>query len=111
MRSISHRGRRRAARQQFVNFFRPLRLEPLEDRTQLARLLPAKLGEGEVSVAIGDELPLEELRDFSLVLGRYGSELRSSGFMGVVGPTRMDYRTAQAAVATVSRQLGQQLSR
>ncbi|TMD58326.1 MAG: heat-inducible transcription repressor HrcA [Chloroflexi bacterium] len=82
----------------------PLRevLTILEDRTQLARLLPAKLGEGEVSVAIGDELPLEELRDFSLVLGRYGSELRSSGFMGVVGPTRMDYARSIGAVRYVT---------
>ena len=33
------------------------------------------------------------------------------GTIGVLGPTRMDYRKAQAAVSTVSHQLGQQLSR
>ena len=32
------------------------------------------------------------------------------GTLGVLGPTRMDYRKAQAAVATVSQQLGRQLS-
>jgi heat-inducible transcriptional repressor len=74
----------------------------LEDRTQLARLLPRRLRDGEVSVAIGDELPLQELRDFSLVVGRYGSERASSGFMGVVGPTRMDYARSIGAVRYVA---------
>ena len=74
----------------------------LEDRTQLARLLPAKLGAGEVSVAIGDELPLQALRDFSLVVGRYGNAGKTSGFMGVVGPTRMDYARSIGAVRYVS---------
>ena len=32
------------------------------------------------------------------------------GTVGVLGPTRMDYRKAQAAVATVSQRLGRQLS-
>src|SRR5919201_1634600 len=64
----------------------------LEDRTRLARLLPAALPAGEVSVAIGDEVPLRELREFSLIFGRYGG--RSAGFLGVGGPTRMDYARA-----------------
>ena len=74
----------------------------LEDRTQLARLLPATLADGEVSVAIGDELPLRALHDFSFIVGRYGSERASSGFMGVVGPTRMDYARSIGAVRYVA---------
>jgi heat-inducible transcriptional repressor len=74
----------------------------LEDRTQLVRLLPAKLRGGEISVAIGEELPLEALRDFSFIVGRYGSERASSGFMGVVGPTRMDYARSIGAVRYVA---------
>jgi heat-inducible transcriptional repressor len=46
-----------------------------------------------------------------LVLAPYLVEGETVGTVGVLGPTRMDYRMAQAAVATVSRQLGQQLSR
>ena len=74
----------------------------LEDRTQLARLLPSQLEAGQVSVVIGDEIPLEPLQQFSLVLGRYGSEARTSGFMGVVGPTRMDYARSIGAVRYVA---------
>ncbi len=74
----------------------------LEDRTQLARLLPPRLAAGQVSVVIGDEFPLEPLRQFSLVLGRYGSDAGTSGFMGVVGPTRMDYARSIGAVSYVA---------
>lgn len=74
----------------------------LEDRTQLARLLPPQLATGEISVVIGDEIPLTEMHDFSLVLGRYGSRGRSSGYMGVVGPTRMDYARSIGAVRYVA---------
>jgi heat-inducible transcriptional repressor len=74
----------------------------LEDRTQLARLLPPTLETGQVSVVIGDEILLEPLHDFSLVVGRYGSEGGSSGYMGVVGPTRMDYARSIGAVRYVA---------
>ena len=50
-------------------------------------------------------------RECSLVLAPYLVEGEAIGTVGVLGPTRMDYRKAQAAVSTVSRQLGQQLSR
>ncbi|HEY1741129.1 MAG TPA: hypothetical protein VGI86_20610 [Acidimicrobiia bacterium] len=39
-----------------------------------------------------------------LVEGQFG------GTVGVLGPTRMDYRQARAAVAAVSRQLSRSLS-
>jgi heat-inducible transcriptional repressor len=46
-----------------------------------------------------------------LVLAPYLVEGEIAGTIGVLGPTRMDYRKAQAAVVTVSQQLGRQLSR
>lgn len=73
----------------------------LEDRMLLAGILPASLGAGEVSVRIGDENPLEPLRHFSLVLGRYGTDSGSSGYVGIVGPTRMDYARSIGAVRYV----------
>ena len=45
------------------------------------------------------------------MLAPYLLEGEPIGTIGVLGPTRMDYRKAQAAVSTVSRRLGQQLSR
>ena len=82
----------------------------LEQHVVLCALLRELLGPG-LTVRIGAENELADLRECSLVLAPYIVEGEAVGTVGVLGPTRMDYRTAQAAVATVSRQLGQQLSR
>jgi heat-inducible transcriptional repressor len=85
-------------------------LELLEQHVVLCALLRELLGPG-LTVRIGAENELADLRECSLVLAPYIVEGETVGTVGVLGPTRMDYRKAQAAVATVSRQLGQQLSR
>ena len=76
----------------------------------LGALLRELLGPG-LTVRIGAENELADLRECSLVLAPYLVEGEAVGTVGVLGPTRMDYRKAQAAVSTVSHQLGQQLSR
>ena len=53
--------------------------------------------------------PLDELRDCSIVLAPYHVDGEVAGTVGVLGPTRMDYRQAHAAVAAVSQQLGRLL--
>ena len=75
----------------------------LEDRTRLVSLLPQGLGHGEVSVAIGGEHRHEPLRHCSLVFGRYGGRAGVVGYIGVVGPTRMDYARTIGAVRYVGR--------
>jgi heat-inducible transcriptional repressor len=85
-------------------------LELLEQHVVLGALLRELLGPG-LTVRIGAENELADLRECSLVLAPYLVEGEPIGTVGVLGPTRMDYRRAQAAVSTVSRQLGQQLSR
>lgn len=73
----------------------------LQDRARLDRILPAT-GEGQdVHVFIGQEMPFEPLRQFSLVVGRYGARAGLAGYMGVVGPTRMDYGRSIGAVRYV----------
>jgi heat-inducible transcriptional repressor len=76
-------------------------LRLLEDRTRLIELLPPTLGDDEVHVAIGSEHRLEPLRGCSLVFGRYGTGTEFLGYVGVVGPTRMDYARSIGAVRYV----------
>lgn len=76
-------------------------LRLLEDRTRLIDLLPPSLGDDEVHVAIGSEHRLETLRGCSLVFGRYGTGTAYLGYVGVVGPTRMDYARTIGAVRYV----------
>ncbi len=75
--------------------------ELLEDRTRLAGVLPVALASGDVHVAIGHEHRLEPLRGCSLVFGRYGGRSSVIGYVGVVGPTRMDYARSIGAVRFV----------
>ena len=75
----------------------------LEDRTRLADLLPPIIGEGEVHVAIGAENRVEPLLDCSLVFGRYGGTSGVVGYVGIVGPRRMDYARSIGAVSFVGR--------
>ncbi len=53
---------------------------------------------GGVQVVIGAEHPLEQMRETSVVLSRYGFADDVQGVLGVVGPTRMPYWRAVAMV-------------
>ena len=76
-------------------------LSLFEDHTRLAEILPLDLGDGEVHITIGREHRHESLRDCSLVVGRYGASGDVVGFVGVLGPTRMDYARSIGAVRYV----------
>jgi heat-inducible transcriptional repressor len=84
-------------------------LEMLEHQVIVVSLVRELLDRG-LTVSIGSENRLEELRDCSIVLAPYEAEGGAGGIVGVLGPTRMDYRHALAAVTAVSKQLGRHLS-
>ncbi len=58
---------------------------------------------GSVQVLIGGEGRWEDLREFSLVLARYGVSGGATGLLGVVGPLRMSYDRTIGAVRYVSQ--------
>ena len=82
----------------------------LEQQVVVVAVMRELLGPG-LTVTIGSENSRDDLRDCSLVLAPYVIEGAPAGTVGVLGPTRMDYRQAQAAVSTVSSQLSRELSR
>ena len=67
-------------------------------------------GEHRLSVSIGTELGLQSLAECSIVVAPYQIEGEPLGTVGVLGPTRMNYPQAMAAVAVVSARLGRRLS-
>ena len=83
-------------------------LEMLEEQVVVVSLVRDLLDHG-VNVSIGSEHDVDELRDCSIVLAPYEVEGAPAGTVGVLGPTRMDYQQALAAVAAVSQQLGRLL--
>ena len=63
-----------------------------------------------LTVAIGVEHGVEPLAECSVVVSPYQVEGETVGAIGVLGPTRMHYPKALAAVAMVSQRLGHTLS-
>jgi len=61
-------------------------------------------------VAIGSETGVEPLAECSIVVAPYTVDGIAVGSIGVLGPTRMNYPQALAAVAVVSKRLGNRLS-
>ena len=84
-------------------------LGTLEQQYVVVTLLRDVLDRG-LSVAIGSEHGLETLSTCAVVVSPYQVEGRVSGTIGVLGPTRMNYPQALAAVAMVSQRLGERLS-
>jgi heat-inducible transcriptional repressor len=65
-------------------------VDVLEQRT-LATAIPSRIAFDGINVVIGAENSLDAMRDCSIVLARYGGPSGPSGFVGVLGPTRMRY--------------------
>jgi heat-inducible transcriptional repressor len=63
-----------------------------------------------IAVLIGTELGVQPLAECSIVVAPYVIEGEALGTVGVLGPTRMNYPQAMAAVAVVSERLGRRLS-
>jgi heat-inducible transcriptional repressor len=73
----------------------------LEDGLAMLRVFSECMRSPSVEVRIGHENSVGALGHASFVASRYGDGDRG-GIVGVIGPTRMDYRRAVGAVRTVS---------
>jgi heat-inducible transcriptional repressor len=84
-------------------------LSILEESYVVVSLMNDVLAQGQ-SVAIGSENHVESLAQCSVVVAPYAGQDEVSGAIGLLGPTRMNYPQAMAAVALVARRLGRQLA-
>jgi heat-inducible transcriptional repressor len=82
-------------------------MQVLERRVALLSMLQSALEEPRVYLRIGAENERPELRSVSVVAANYGLPRRNLGAVSVLGPVRMDYPNAIAAV----RQAAAELSR
>jgi heat-inducible transcriptional repressor len=73
----------------------------IEEKTRLVQLIDEYLAGDAITVVIGSEHPAPDLRRFSIIAATYSG--RSSGAVGVIGPTRMRYSRAINAVDTLSQ--------
>jgi heat-inducible transcriptional repressor len=84
-------------------------LSILEQQYVVVTVLRDVIDRGD-QVAIGTETGLVPLSECSLVVAPYVIDGEPAGSIGVLGPTRMNYSQALAAVAVVSNRLGKHLT-
>jgi heat-inducible transcriptional repressor len=82
----------------------------LEHRRVLLELVADALAVERVMVRIGIENDIEEMRSCSVITAPYAVEGSIIGTLGIVGPTRMDYRRTIAAVNEVAEHLGRMIA-
>lgn len=84
-------------------------LSILEEQLVVVSLLRDVVDRG-LNVAIGSETGMQPLSECALVVAPYSVDGERVGTVGVLGPTRMNYPQALAAVAVVGQRLGHRLS-
>lgn len=77
-------------------------LSILQGGAMLDTLIPQALASNGVQVIIGGEHGRDELRDYSVVLSRYGVDGEAAGVLGVIGPRRMAYPRSISTVRYIA---------
>jgi len=89
-------------------------LYTLEDKEELAELVDGKLtdetaagpsGKGDIQVYIGNETPIDSMKNCSVVTATYEIEDGVYGKVGIIGPKRMDYDKVVGTLKTLMTQL------
>ena len=85
-------------------------LEILQSGKGLGQLMPQVLARDGVQVVIGGEHGKDEMREYSVVLSRYGIDGIVTGVLGIIGPTRMAYPRSISTVGYISTVMSDLLS-
>jgi heat-inducible transcriptional repressor len=63
-----------------------------------------------VRIAIGSELGAPDMRDFTFITASYASMDHTTGFLGIIGPTRMEYERGISIVEYLGRLVGEMIN-
>lgn len=85
-------------------------LTMLEEGTLISDLIRASEGDG-LTVSIGSENLLQEVKDCSLVTATIKMDGNTMGWLSVIGPTRMDYSHVISVMDQISAYIKQMLKR
>ena len=82
-----------------------------EEKGRLVRILNECIDnslEG-VQIAIGSELGNPSMRDFTVITSTYAARDNTVGYVGIIGPTRMEYERGISIVEFLGRLVGQRI--
>ena len=80
----------------------------LEEKKTLTNLINDSLDEdndGDIKVYIGEETPIESMKDCSVVTATYELKDGAKGTIGIIGPKRMDYEKVVRTMKNIKTQL------
>ena len=77
-------------------------VDVLEDREFLKEALPRMLAGEQFRALIGEENEADEMQTCTILVSRYGAPEGIGGIVGLLGPTRMEYRRSIGAVRLLS---------
>ena len=83
-------------------------LSTFEEKEQLAHLVKEHMENNEetgLRVYIGDELPIQTMKDCSVVTAHYELGNGLHGTIGIIGPKRMDYENVVESLKTLKTEL------
>jgi heat-inducible transcriptional repressor len=85
----------------------------LEEKGRLLKILNeciASNTSSAVTIAIGSELGVPSMRDFTVVTSAYIAKDNTAGFLGIIGPIRMEYDRAISTVGYLGRLFSQRIN-
>lgn len=84
-------------------------LNAFEEKDQLVSLVTENLAEDEeqtgIQVYIGNEAPIQTMKDCSVVTATYELGEGVKGTIGIIGPKRMDYENVMSNLKNLKAQL------
>ncbi len=83
-------------------------ISTFEEKQQLADLVKQRMSDNEntgLSVYIGEELPIQTMKDCSVVTATYELRAGMRGTIGIIGPKRMDYENVVDSLKELKNQL------
>jgi heat-inducible transcriptional repressor len=82
-------------------------LNTFEEKQALNELITTSMQQKdhEIQIYIGNESPVETMKDCSVVTANYELGGGMQGIIGIVGPKRMDYEKVVATLRTLMQQL------
>jgi heat-inducible transcriptional repressor len=83
--------------------------EAVENRENLSRIIMEAVPSAQTKVLIGDEIPVPEFKNNSVILSPYRVSENIIGVLGVLGPARMDYAKVISILEFFTQQLSEAL--
>ena len=83
-------------------------INAFEEKQQLGGLIQESLadeGSTGIQVYIGDETPVQGMKDCSVVTATYELQDGLKGTIGIIGPKRMDYEKVVESLKTIQTQM------